>query len=133
MAKTLVKILKMSIFIWGINLGFGRFSPIQNGQNTCENSQTENFFKNAQNVEIYQGNKSWVKNFFHLYKMGTTLVKILKQKIFSKMLRMSSFIKEINLWLWSFFTYTKWPKHLWKFSNWKFFQKCSECRDLPGK
>ena len=90
MAKTLVKIfklkifsimLRMSRFIRGMNLRLRRSSPIPIGQNTCENSQTENFFKNAQNVEIYQGNKSEVAKFFHLYKMAKTLVKILKLKI----------------------------------------------------
>ena len=67
MAKTLVKILKLKIFskmlrmsrfIMGINLGLQNFSPIQNGQNTCENSQTENFFKTAQKIKIYQGHKN---------------------------------------------------------------------------
>ena len=100
MANTLVKILKLKIFskmlrmsrfIRGINLRLWRFSPKQNGQNTYENSQTEIFFKNAQNVKNYQGNKSEFTTFFNR---------------------------------------AKWLKHLWKFSNWKFFQKCSECQEF---
>ena len=78
---------------------------------TLENSQTENFFKNAQNVEIYQGNKSEVAKFFHLYKMAKTLMKILKQTFFKKILRTWRFIKGINLGLQSFFTCTNWPKY----------------------
>ena len=73
MAKTLKKILKMKIFskmirmsrfIMGVNLRLRCFSPIKNGQITCENSQTENFSENAQNVKIYQGSKSEVTMFF---------------------------------------------------------------------
>ena len=109
-------------FISGIFLRLRMFFPIQNGQNTCENFQTENFFKNAQNVEIYQGNKSEVAKFFHLYKMAKTLVKILKLKIFSKMLRMSRFIRGINLSLRQFSPIQKWAKHL-KFLRLKFFSK----------
>ena len=77
--------------IRGRNLVLRGFSPIQNDKNSCENFQTEYFFKHPQKVKIYQGNKSGVTKFF---------------------------------------THTKWTTHLWKFSNWKFFQKCSEHRDL---
>jgi hypothetical protein len=57
--------LRTSTFVMGIFLGLRSFSTIQNGQNTCKNSQTKNFSENAQNVEIYHGNG----NFF-----GVTII-----------------------------------------------------------
>ena len=62
--------------------------------------------------------------------MVKTIVKVLKQKFLSKMLRMSRFISGIFSKLCTFSPHTKWPKHLKKFSNKIFFEKCLECWDL---
>ena len=86
------KILRMSRFIRGIKLGLGSLSTIQNGQNTCENSQTEFLFKNAKNVEIYQGNKSGNIKFF-THTNCQKLIKIFKLRIFSNMLRTLRFVR----------------------------------------
>ena len=83
--------------IRGRNLVLRGFSPIQNDKNSCENFQTEYFFKHPQKVKIYQGNKSGVTKFFTHTKWT-----ILKLEIFSKMLRTPRFIRGINLGLWSF-------------------------------
>ena len=64
---------------------------------------------------------------FTPYKMAKTLIKILKQKILTKMLRKLTFISRTFLRLHMFSHHTKWPKHFW---NKNLCPNCSECWDL---
>ena len=75
-------IVRMLIFIRNINLGLGSLSPLQIAKNCCENSQTENFFKNDQNIGVCQWKKSKdTKSFTHT-KCQKLLWKPLNWKFF---------------------------------------------------
>ena len=120
--------IRMSWFIMGIFFGLRSFSPIQNSQNTCKNAQNvEIYHGNFLGVTIIFNHTKWPKHLqkfsdkkifrkcsecwdlsqeffwgydhFHPYNMAKTLVKILRQKNFQKMLRMSRFITRIFLGL----------------------------------
>ena len=103
--------LRTSRFVMGIFLELRSFSPIQNGQNTCKNSQTKIFSENAQNVKIYHWNFFGVTIIFIHTKWQKHLQKFSVKK-FSKN------GQNVEIYLGNFFqvtiifTQTKWQKHL---------------------
>jgi hypothetical protein len=91
----------MSRFIMETFLGLPSFSPMQNSQNTSKNYQTKKFSEKAQNADLLW-EFFWDYDHFHPYKIAKTLVKILRQKNFQKMLKMLRFIMGIFWGLGSF-------------------------------
>ena len=78
---------------------------------TRENSQTEIFFKNAQNVEIYQGHKSEVRRFLPIQN-GQNTCDNSQTEIFFKNAPNVKIYQGHKSEVTTFFTHTKWPKHL---------------------
>ena len=133
MAKTLIKILKQNFCqkcsecqdlslesFWG----YACFCPIQNGQNF------ETILSKMLRTTTFMVEFLWGYEYFHSIQNGQNNCKSFETKILSKMLRMSRFISGIFSKLCMFSPHTKWPKHLKKFSNKIFFEKCLECWDL---